>query len=172
GILKAGAAYVPLDPANPPERLAYLLGASGAHVVLTERSVAEIIPAGSYRGVVLDGDDQPLIGQQQTDRCAAAVTPAHAAYMIYTSGSTGLPKGVVVEHGSAYNLAVAAQDHIALPPGQRILQFFSLNFDASLLDLLLTWRSGGTLCIAAGETRMPGPALVDFIQRHAIAILS
>ena len=101
GILKAGAAYLPLDPNYPPERLAFMLEDAGAAVLVTQGALTERLPAGIVSGLTLVrlDADWPQIARQPATAPALGLDPHHPAYVIYTSGSTGTPKGVVVEHG-------------------------------------------------------------------------
>src|SRR5262249_50267412 len=107
GILKAGAAYLPLDPTYPKERLAFMLSDARAAAVLTQASLKEIVPAVEsaliYAEVCLDAD-WPLIAQHSEQNPTTSVDPQNLAYVIYTSGSTGEPKGVQVHHQSVVNL--------------------------------------------------------------------
>ena len=133
GILKAGAAYLPLDPAYPPLRLAEILADSGARLLLTDRpgqaglDVTQIPPA-------------PF-------RPAARVRSDDLAYVIYTSGSTGRPKGVAVEHGAFANMALAQIASFAITPADRIAQFSAPSFDAWLYETFLALLSGASLAM-------------------------
>src|SRR5690606_31442887 len=109
GILKAGAAYVPMDPAYPADRLAHMLRDSAPAALLTQSHLAARVPPGD--APVLLPDDATLAAQPAHDPAPAALglTPAHLAYVIYTSGSTGVPKGVLVEHRQVSRLFGATQ---------------------------------------------------------------
>jgi amino acid adenylation domain-containing protein len=168
-ILKAGGAYVPLDPDAPRERLQWLLRDVQPTLVLTQARVARRALADVDHALCLDDDawyaalpDHP----PESD-----VGPHHLAYVLYTSGSSGRPKGVLVEHRSASNHAAAWQRMLARTPGQRVLQFAPLVFDASLWELYPTLASGGTLYLAPGEAQYPGPELIGFLRAHAIQIV-
>ena len=152
GVWRAGAAYLPVDPAYPPARQEFLLADSGAGVLVTGPGQDDAV-AGEVGLVVLDG---PLAGV--TPPSAAPVRAGQAAYVIYTSGSTGQPKGVAVTHGGLGNL-VAALGPVLLPTEvePRVLQFASFSFDASVLDVAAVLAAGGTLVVAtAGERAEPG----------------
>ena len=155
GILKAGAAYVPVDPAYPAERIEYMLRDSQARVLLTQRRLLEYLstPAravgtGIEELVLLDEEstyvDQPEqnIGREETGQ-----TSSNLAYVIYTSGSTGLPKGVMVEHRQLDNLLLAIQRAYGLTERDRVLQFVSMSFDVAAQEIFSTLTSGATLVL-------------------------
>ncbi|QSQ17526.1 non-ribosomal peptide synthetase/type I polyketide synthase [Myxococcus landrumensis] len=149
-ILKSGGAFVPLDPAHPPERLRFLVEDSRTAVVVTQARLSARLPALSAKVVRLDSDADALATQSRENlvNLASATTPA---YVIYTSGSTGEPKGVVVGHGA---FATHCQDVIPRyrhTEHDRILQFASFSFDASLEQLFPTFMAGATL-VLRGDT--------------------
>lgn len=162
GILRAGAAYLPLDPAYPAERLAYLQADSRVALVVTEQCRRDVAAAGGARVLCLDAasvpaDDGPALP-------SAALCEESLAYVIYTSGSTGQPKGVMATHRGLANVVRAYQVAIALEPGQRALHTVSLSFDAGSAHLFLALCSGATLCIddrAAADARDLGHVLRD-----------
>ncbi|MFP3969310.1 amino acid adenylation domain-containing protein, partial [Actinomadura fulvescens] len=171
GVWKAGAAYVPLDQAHPPERLEFMLADSGARIVIGQGDTAAALA-----GVrVLDLDDPQL-----TQRLAAlpdgppeaAVLPGQAAYVIYTSGSTGHPKGVVSTHGGLANLTVALGARLGAGPGVRMLQFASFNFDASVLDVAVALATGGTLVIASAAERADTALLAGLVRDAGVEAAS
>ena len=153
GVWRAGAAYLPLDPAYPPARLAFLLADSGAGVLVTGPGLAaglDGLEAGQL--VVLDGPPPPV-----PPLPVAALRGGQAAYVIYTSGSTGQPKGVAVPPGGLGNLAAALGPVLGAGPGVRMLQFASFSFDASVLDVAVALAAGATLVVAtAGQRAEPG----------------
>src|SRR6185369_7959834 len=126
GILKAGAAYLPLDPAYPRQRLGYMIEDSRLPVLLTEERLLGALPETSATVVLLDEDDAGQAG-----RLPQTTAPDSLAYVIYTSGSTGRPKGVMIHHCGWSHLADAQRRLFHLTPGDRVLQFASLSFDAS-----------------------------------------
>ncbi|HJU40637.1 MAG TPA: amino acid adenylation domain-containing protein, partial [Tahibacter sp.] len=154
GVLKAGAAYVPLDPAYPPERLAYMLDDSRARGVLGDaESLDALPPTAGFReridAAVASTHDAPL----------AQPAPQNLAYVIYTSGSTGRPKGVMLEHGGALNLACNQARLFGANGDSRVLQFASLSFDAATWDWLMALGCGAALYICSNEVRQ-SPALL------------
>ena len=134
GILKAGAAYVPLDPDYPGERLRFMLDDCDATVLLTESRLAQLLPRCSARVVRLDIDKED-ISQQSTENLGSDVSPDHLAYVIYTSGSTGQPKGAMLPHRGVINCIAWMQETYRLTAEDRFLCKTSLNFDASVLEI-------------------------------------
>src|SRR5262249_30436471 len=141
GILKAGGAFVPLDPSYPPGRLAYMLADSGARVLLTQRPLLVRLPGQGPEVVCLDDDREAGAGAGG-DPPTSGLRPDHAAYIMYTSGSTGPPRGVVVTHRSLVNHNLAASGLFRLGPSDRVLQFSSPSFDIALEELFPAWMSG------------------------------
>ncbi|MBF9128235.1 amino acid adenylation domain-containing protein, partial [Plantactinospora sp. S1510] len=160
GIWRAGAAYLPIDPGLPAERIAFMLSDSGARMVLSSRDVAAeawdvpILWVEDLRGEVLS---------------LPAINPAGLAYVIYTSGSTGTPKGVGATHGSAVNLAVAQIDRFGVTPDSRVLQFASVGFDAATSEVLMALCSGAALVVAPADELLPGAGLTEVIGRHRVS---
>ena len=153
--LEAGVAYLPLDPAHPPERLAAALADAGAGRVLTRSRLAGRLPA-SVRLVLLDEPSEE--STEESTEPLPEVEPEDLAYVIYTSGSTGRPKGVAVSHRSLAAFVADAREAYELGPGDRILQFVSPAFDASVEEIFPALTSGATLVlrdeamIASAET--------------------
>lgn len=150
-ILKAGGACVPLDPACPEERIAFILRDAKAPVVLTQHSLESFLPRGGARAVLLD-EGAPSGAAADERNLVPSFGAANAAYMIYTSGSTGQPKGVVIEHEAIANHCVDCRKIYGLSPADRILQFSSFHFDASLEQILPALISGAALVVRDSET--------------------
>src|SRR6185295_5268711 len=106
GVLKAGAAYLPLDPAYPLERLGFMLGDAQPRVLITNTAMAKQLPAGPWKVIAIDSlaDIPPTVAGQPTNAPNVDISPDSLAYVIYTSGSTGRPKGVEITHASLMNL--------------------------------------------------------------------
>jgi nonribosomal peptide synthetase CepB len=154
GVLKAGAAYVPVDPGYPAERIAFTLtDARPALVVCTSTTADAVREAGIERIVWDDAATRaalaalPRTGPADADR-VRPLRPAHPAYVIYTSGSTGVPKGVAVPHAGAVNYVSWRSAAYGWGPGERVLQFASVAFDTSVADIFPTLTCGATLCVA------------------------
>lgn len=150
GIQLAGAAYVPMDPAYPADRLALYAEDSGCPVIVTESAVADALPDGPAR-LLLDTD--PNLETAPTTPPPDGPHAEDPAYVIYTSGSTGRPKGVVVTHRNALNFFAGMDDVLGADPGTW-LAVTSLSFDISVLELFWTLTNGFTLVLADDAARM------------------
>jgi amino acid adenylation domain-containing protein len=172
GILKAGAAYVPLDPSYPSDRLHFMLTDTQVAILLTQSWLVASLPASPAKIVCLDQTDFPAdrsaLNREYREEQEQPITPESLAYVIYTSGSTGTPKGVLLTHRGLCNV-VAAQQHVFhLSHNSRILQFSSLSFDASIFEIALALGSGGTLYIPPKSAQLPGMPLIQFLADNAI----
>jgi amino acid adenylation domain-containing protein len=146
GILKAGAAYVPLEPTNPKERTSLILADMQMPALLSRSRLAGTLPDQSARLICLDSDSTS-ISRMSGEAPLRELTPDHLAYIIYTSGSTGRPKGVEVTHGALANFVAHAGDTFALGPGDRVLQFASIGFDAAVEEIFPCLIRGATLVL-------------------------
>ncbi len=170
GALRAGAAYVPLDPGYPAERLGLLLTDSGVSVLVSEEAaLPAAVPAG-VRTVLLDRD-HAAIARESDAPLSPSTGPEHAVYVIYTSGSTGLPKGVVALHGGLANFSRAVVEAVGLGPGHRMLQFASPSFDASALQIFPTLISGATLVLHPDPAGLTSEEILDLCQRQGVTVL-
>ncbi len=170
GILKAGGAYLPLDADYPRERLAYMLADSQAPVLVTHSALLERLPADGVATVCVDRDAE-RIAAQDDGNLDLDVGPEDLAYVIYTSGSTGQPKGVLLAHRGVCSLMGAVADVFDISAATRMLQFSSLSFDASVVEILGTLTNGGRLCLARRETLLSPGELVELVQGEGITIL-
>jgi amino acid adenylation domain-containing protein len=170
GVLKAGGAYVPLDPTYPPERLAFILSDTQMPVLLTQQHLVAGLPEHQARVVCIDSDWETIARSPSTNLPTTA-TPDSLAYVIYTSGSTGKPKGVLVTHRGLTNMAEAQRQLFGAKPGDRILQFFSLNFDGATFEICLALRSGATLCLDTRENLLPGAGLLQRLRDWQVSIM-
>ena len=143
-ILKAGSAYVPLDPEYPADRLRYMLAESDAPVVLVQERLAGALPPGRYERLLLDGRAEPLPGPHP-GAPESGVRPHHRACVFYTSGSTGRPKGVALLHGGIVNHSTHMIRALGLGPADRVPQSASTSFDLAVLELFGTWAAGATV---------------------------
>ncbi|WP_442940787.1 non-ribosomal peptide synthase/polyketide synthase [Nostoc sp.] len=167
GILKAGAAYVPLDPEYPTERLSFILEDTQASVLLTQQSVLDRLPSNQAKLVCLD-TDAGLISQCSQDNLISGVEAHNLVYIIYTSGSTGQPKGIAMSHIALCNHVLWHGENLKIARGAKTLQFASISFDVSFQEIFTTWCSGGTLFLIGEELRQDASALLGFLQEKAI----
>jgi amino acid adenylation domain-containing protein len=150
GILKAGGVYVPIDPAYPKERLAFMLEDGGVPVLLTQHRLLAGLPERNAKVVCLDSGCE-AIAQESSENPVCSVSPANLAYIIYTSGSTGQPKGVLVSHGSIADHCRNIQKYYELDASDGVLQFASLSFDLSLEQILPTLITGARLVLMSAD---------------------
>jgi non-ribosomal peptide synthetase-like protein len=167
-VLKAGAAYVPLDLSFPPDRVAFILEDCGARALLINNDLPEGLAA--WLGQVLDL--RQLVPAAPALAGPAAGGPDSIAYVIYTSGTTGLPKGVLIPHRSICHLVRAEQQLFQPTPQDRVVQGFSVAFDASLEELWLAWAAGAALVPVPEETMKAPDALPGFLADNQITIFS
>lgn len=146
GILKAGGVYVPLDPAYPKERLAFMLEDADVPVLLTQELLLAGLPEHNATVVCLSSDWEAFARESAVNP-ACSTAPGNLAYVIYTSGSTGQPKGVPVSHGAIAEHCLTVQRHYELTSSDKVLQFASLSFDVSLEQILPTLIVGARLVI-------------------------
>ena len=166
-VLKAGAAYVPLDPEYPPDRIALILEDVAAKVVLTQASVENRLPRGAGGVVRLDESDGEFAREEQVD--LGVEVPADAlAYAVYTSGSTGRPKGVAMSHRAIANLLSFQRRDSQAAGGGRTLQFASLSFDVSFQEIFSTLTAGGELVLVTEEERRDMPRLLRRIDARRV----
>ncbi|MFD4562479.1 amino acid adenylation domain-containing protein, partial [Streptomyces sp. NPDC058469] len=166
-VWQAGAAYLPLDPEYPLERLEFMLADSGARVLIGDRSVAGVAERLSVESVVWLDDPAVTEGLPTTAR-EVDVQAGQLAYVIYTSGSTGRPKGVQVAHRGVVGMVTALSPVLGAGPGVRVLQFASFSFDAAVLDVAVTLASGGTLIVASSAERTAPEALTGMIGAQGV----
>jgi amino acid adenylation domain-containing protein len=168
GVLKAGAAYVPLEASWPEQRLEFFLRDSGARVVISQKLYGEKLA--QYAGTVL-WLDQPE-GQQQLDSCSSAHQPSPAragnlAYLIYTSGSTGVPKGVAITHHSAAVFVGGMRQWFSPQDLKAVLGSTSFCFDLSIFEIFVTLSAGGELMMAQNALQTP-----DLPQRERLTLIN
>jgi amino acid adenylation domain-containing protein len=167
GILKAGAAYVPLDASYPLERLSFMLEDTAMPLLLTQARLLDRLPSHAGRVVCLDTEWNEIAaaGAANPERLT---TPDNLAYVIYTSGSTGVPKGVELAHRGLVNMAQAQSRAFSVQAGNRILQFASLSFDASIFEIVMSCATGATLYLESRERLLPGASLAGLLREQAI----
>ena len=150
GVQKAGAAYVPIDPAYPEERIAYMLEDSGARVTLDEETVA---------GLMADGSAAEPMNR---------ATPGHRAYMIYTSGSTGKPKGVIIRQRALRAYVAWAVNDFGYQAGRHYAHSVTFSFDASVTDIVCPLCVGAQIHVLSDEMRLNPPQLADYLRKNQI----
>ncbi|MET8949094.1 amino acid adenylation domain-containing protein, partial [Streptomyces sp. NPDC004542] len=169
GVWRAGAAYVPLDPEYPVERLSFMLEDSGARLVVGLSDLTRGLFAPGLRRLDLDAPETvDALASAPTSAPQLDVSADQLAYVIYTSGSTGRPKGVQATHGGMANLAMALAPILRAGPTVRILQFASFSFDASVVDVAATLTAGGTLVVASSAERSDTRELVRMVRDEGI----
>ncbi|WP_434453309.1 amino acid adenylation domain-containing protein [Lentzea sp. E54] len=172
-VLKAGGAYLPIDPSYPENRIGFLLADSAPVITLSTVDVEVAVP-----GAVLKLDDPEIVrklasfaGTDLTDADRSAPSrPGHPAYVIYTSGSTGKPKGVVVDHSGFVAMIDSLAECFSVDASTRVLQFASYSFDFSVWEMGVALLKGGTAVIAGDEARAPGPALVELLNDRRVTL--
>ncbi|HEV8317836.1 MAG TPA: amino acid adenylation domain-containing protein, partial [Vicinamibacterales bacterium] len=170
GVLKAGGAYLPLDPSYPAARLAFQVADAQVAVVLTSTECAADVPPGAYAIEVVDAPDAAWRQEAQTAP-AVRVSPDQLAYVIYTSGSTGQPKGAMNSHRGIGNRLAWMQATYGLTAADRVLQKTSINFDVSVWELFLPLGTGATLVVAKPGGQNDPAYLADIIQRAGVTVL-
>jgi amino acid adenylation domain-containing protein len=169
GVLKAGAAYVPLDGSYPRERLSFMLDDAGVSVLLTEQRFAGVVQSDALRTVCLDTEWEQ-IARGRAEDLAGRAGALNLAYVIYTSGSTGRPKGVGIEHRSLVNLVDWHRQAYSITPADRAVLLSAPAFDASVWELWPYLCAGASVLIPAEEIRESPPLLVEWLGAEAVTI--
>jgi amino acid adenylation domain-containing protein len=175
GVLKTGAAYLPLDPAYPRDRLAYMLEDAGVGTVLTQESLERLVPRpGDMRALRLDADWERVARESAEP---LAVFPGGTAggeslaYTIYTSGSTGRPKGVQVRHGGVVHFLAAMSRAPGIAADDVLLSVTTLSFDIAVLELFLPLAVGARVVLASRETAADGARLATALERCGATVM-
>jgi amino acid adenylation domain-containing protein len=178
-VLKAGAAYLPLDPGYPAARIAYMLGDAGPACLIVAAETAAALPAGQDATVPRLVIDDPSTAARVGNESAAAVTDAvrraplrvgHPAYVIYTSGSTGRPKGVVVSHRGCAALAEGHARYLGVTVGDRVAQFASPSFDTFGWEWMMALLSGAALAVVPADQRLGRPLTTFLASRRVTQV--
>jgi amino acid adenylation domain-containing protein len=168
GILQSGGTYVPMDPAYPQERLAYMLNDAQPAVVVTDQRVSRRLPAGKWRTLQLDVDLPQVAHSVSAAECS--VRSENLAYVIYTSGSTGRPKGVQITHQNLLNLVLWHQREFNVSPNDRASQLASPGFDAAVWEVWPYLAAGASVHLVDDVIRTQPVALRDWLVSHGITI--
>ncbi len=174
-VVKAGAAYVPLDPTYPRERLAFLVADCGAAVVVTEERLLERLPREGGperlgRIVVLDRERAAIAAEEPAAGGGETVDAGSPIYVVYTSGSTGRPKGVVVPHRAVVRLFFAT-DYLSLGPADRVAQTSNASFDVFTFDVWGTLLAGGTLVGMARDAMLSPRRMAEELRARRVSAL-
>ncbi|WP_344379814.1 AMP-binding protein, partial [Streptomyces rhizosphaericus] len=161
GVVKAGAGFVPVDPAYPVERIGWMVEDAGPVLVVCSEGTRGLVPVGVECWVW----DPSEVGESVP---AVSVGVDDVAYVIYTSGSTGRPKGVAVTHRGLGNLAVAQIERFAVGADARVLQLASLSFDAAVSEMCMALLSGGALVMAGADRLPPKRSLSEAVAEFGV----
>ncbi|MEO1260059.1 MAG: amino acid adenylation domain-containing protein [Bacteroidota bacterium] len=170
GILKAGAAYVPIDPRNPQERVRFILEDAGCEVVVADKRTAAGLSFYEGKTIITADVNRSRLNQKDKERLEPstkhqAPKTNNPAYIIYTSGSTGNPKGVVIRHENAVNTLFAINRHLKISGEGTVYSVSSMSFDMSIPDYFLTLMMGATLVLADEKTKKDGFALKASLEK-------
>lgn len=169
-IMKAGAGYVPLDPAYPSDRLLYMCDHSGLKMVVTQEELVEQVSEFNKPMIAIDSA-QEKIEKLDDEAIQQRANPNDICYVIYTSGSTGKPKGVQVPHGAVVNFLYSMQQTPGFTSDDSVLAVTTLSFDIAVLELYLPTISGGTVVILDSHEAADGTKLAEQLNIHNISLL-
>ncbi|MBY0378216.1 MAG: amino acid adenylation domain-containing protein, partial [Gammaproteobacteria bacterium] len=170
GVLKAGAAYVPLDPEYPDERIQFIINDSEAKLIITH-SNNKSAPLFAPKTTVIIDQEWPLIKEKSIDNLITENQPNDLIYLIYTSGSTGKPKGVLVEHKGVVNCLISIAQKIKINANDKFLAVTPLSFDVAALDYYLPFAFGASTIIASDKDRKNGEALIHLLCSAGITAM-
>jgi amino acid adenylation domain-containing protein len=171
GVLKAGAAYLPLDPDYPGERLAHMLEHAQAPLVITNQNLLARLPSAWYQVICLDSESEQ-IASESGEAPVSTAEPTNLAYIIYTSGSTGEPKGVMVQHWGVFNLVKAQAERFEIRPSSRVLLFASMNFDASVSEWSTALLTGARLVLPEPTALLAGKELEEVLEKQGVTVVT
>jgi amino acid adenylation domain-containing protein len=170
GILKAGGTYIPIDPAYPSERIAFMIQDAKMPFIITQQGLSDSIPGQDAKIICIDSEWNSIC-RESIENSADSVASTDLAYIIYTSGSTGKPKGVEIPHGAVVNFLKSMSREPGICQDDRLLSVTTLSFDIAALELFLPVTTGACVVIAKRETVFDGTALADSIKKHDITIM-
>ena len=169
GILKSGAAYVPIDPSYPPERIEFMFADTAAPIVVTQASLLAQLPTTNAQVVTLDQDWARISAASQANP-NVAIDPENLAYVIYTSGSTGQPKGTMLTHANLSHYVQALQAELLLTPADRYLHLASIAFSSARRHLLFPLAHGATVVLADEDQRLDPLPLFRLIKERSVTV--
>ena len=169
GILKAGGVYVPVDPAYPRDRVAFMLADARIAALLTQRHLVELLPAQPAPVMALDAD-WPTVAAESDENPESGLVEANAAYVIYTSGSTGQPKGAINTHAAVRNRLLWGQETYRLTPADRVLQKTPFSFDVSVWEFFWPLLNGACLVLARPGGHQDSAYLAGLIAERRITV--
>ncbi len=170
GVLKSGAAYVPMDPIYPPQRIQFMIEDSQMPVIITQQSLVDTLPDHMAHCILIDETNAPL-AQQPTHNPEQVGTADSLAYVIFTSGSTGRPKGVQIPHRALVNFLLSMQAQPGIQPGDVLASVTTLSFDIAGLELYLPLISGACVVILSADTSTDGISLAQALDHYQATIL-
>ena len=170
GILKSGAAYVPLDPAYPRDRIAFMLENAEVPLLLTQAQLRESLP-NTASGAVLIDSDWPEIAKQSQSSPALTLNPENRAYVIYTSGSTGKPKGVEIPHRAVVNFLTTMAERPGMTASDRLLAVTTLSFDIAGLEIYLPLTQGASVEIVSRDVSTDAHQLLEKLAGSGTTVM-
>ncbi|MCH9647813.1 MAG: amino acid adenylation domain-containing protein, partial [Deltaproteobacteria bacterium] len=173
-VLEAGAAYVPMDPSFPEDRLAFMLEDSGVLLLVTEKSLEDRLPKTSVERLLVDsreGEPAETPAELGLESEAGPVGPDHLAYVIFTSGSTGRPKGVQISHGAVVNFLASMAGRPGLTAEDTLVSVTTVSFDIAGLELFLPLAVGARVVLASSDDAADGEALSELLEVHQATVL-
>ncbi|MEQ1967699.1 amino acid adenylation domain-containing protein [Xenorhabdus nematophila] len=170
-VMKAGAAYVPVDPDFPDDRVQYMLADTEPQCIISHRECASRLVGFAQLSCLLDHIDLSQSPMTNIPKQSIGLTASALAYVIYTSGSTGKPKGVMVSHSAVNNFLISMQDNLQCMAQDNILAITTISFDIAVLELYLPWLSGATCVVAARQDVKDPVRLMTLLEQHHISLL-
>jgi amino acid adenylation domain-containing protein len=173
-ILKSGAAYVPIDPAYPRQRISYIIEDAAPKIILTEQELVQLLPDCNAELVCVDGEWPTRASQQTNDNALQGgpkAGPDDLAYVIFTSGSTGRPKGVQVTHRNVVNFLTSIRREPGLTDQDTLLAVTTLSFDIAGLELFLPLSVGARVVIASREEATDALRLPEMVTRYGVTVM-
>lgn len=168
---KAGAAFVPIDPAAPQDRVGYILADAAVDAVVTSSDLSAAAAGSACVMVELDTEAVAIADSPATPPVLAPPDPDELAYVMYTSGSSGRPKGVMVTQASICNFLAVVPEVYDVRPGDRVYQGMTISFDFSIEEIWPTWARGATLVMGPTDSRRLGAELADFLEDRSVTVL-